>query len=120
MLIRLSKNRKDIYLLELAGSLDLYSSAQLKECVMKIIRTRIDRFIFSLKDIDSINSAGIGALIYAFSTLRKLNCTLTMLIPEGPVLEALEVSRLKGYFTIAPTLKDALEISDSAYRKNGS
>jgi len=106
--IRLSKNREGVYLLELAGDLDLISSNQLKEYIMRIAKTRIERFIISLNDVTNINSAGIGALIYAFSTLRKLNCTLIMLVPEGPVLEALHVSRIKKYFTIVHTLKDAL------------
>ena len=109
--IKLSKNSEGIYLLELAGNMDLLGSIQLKDYVMQMIKTRIERFIISVKDIESINSAGIGALIFVSSTLRKLNCTLIMHVPEGPVLEALEVSRLKNYFHIVSTLKDALEAS---------
>ena len=115
--IKLGKNSEGMYLLELAGNLDLISSDQLKDYVMKMIKTRIESFIISLKNIESINSAGIGALIFISSTLRKLNSTVIMLIPEGPVLEALEVSRLRNYFTIVHTLKDALEITSTASGK---
>ena len=113
MEIRIRKNDNGIYLVELGGSLDLYSSEQLKELVLKIIERRAERLIISLKDIDRVNSAGIGALIYISSTLKKLNCPLFFVVPEGPVMTALEVTRLKSYFTIAPTLNEAIALAGS-------
>jgi len=106
--IKLSKNSDGIYLMELMGNLDLYSSNHLKTYVMKKVKTGLDYLIVSLKDVAYINSAGIGALVNVCSTLKKLNCTLIMLVPEGPIMEALEMSRLVGYFTIVHSLKDAL------------
>lgn len=120
MEIKLSKNSEGVFLLELSGDLDLYGSNQLKEFVMKMIKTSIERFIISLNDIKSINSAGIGSLIYVFSTLRKLDCTLIILVPEGPVLEALEMSRIRSYFTIASSLKEALVITGRTASKKKS
>ena len=114
MEIKLSKNSEGIHILELSGNLDLLSSDQLKDYVMKMLKTRIECFIISVKNIESINSAGIGALIFISSTLRKLNCTLVMHVPEGPVLEALEVSKLKNYFQIVQSLKEAVELASSA------
>ena len=120
MEIKLSKNSKGIFLLKLSGDLDLCGSNQLKEFVMKMIKTRIERFIISLNDIKSINSAGIGALINIYSTLRKLNSTLVILVPQGPVLEALEMSRIRSYFTIAHSLKEALVITGRNSGKKSS
>jgi len=113
MKIRLSKSSESLYLIELGGNLDLKSSTMLKDYVIKMIKTPMETFIINLKDVASINSAGIGALIYVFSTLRKLNCTLILLAPDGPVLEALEVSRLRNYFTVVPNLKDAMQITNN-------
>ena len=111
MEIKVQKNDNDTYLLELSGSLDLYSSNQLKDLFMKIIESRIERIIISLKDVDSINSSGIGALIYISSTTRKLNCPLIVIIPEGPILQVLEAARLKHYFTIVPSMKEAMALA---------
>jgi len=80
---------------------------------MKVNKIKLESFIISLKNVRDINSAGIGALIYVFSTLRKLNCSMIMLVPKGPVLEALEISRIRNYFTIVHTLKEALTITNS-------
>ena len=108
--IKVSKNDDDIYLVKLSGEMDLYSSEQLKDLIMKIIANSIERFIIDLNKIDGINSAGIGALISIFSTLKKLNCPLVIIASEGEALRALEVTRLKGYFSIARNLEEALEL----------
>ena len=118
MEIKLSKNSGGIFLLELEGDLDLPGSNQLKDYIIQTVRIRIKRFIISLENVEHINSAGIGALIYVFSTLRKLNCTLIMVVPEGPVFEALEISRLKNYFSIVHTMKDALQITNNKQQKS--
>jgi len=106
MEIKVSKNDKDMYLIELSGSLDLYNSNQLKELFMKMIENKTDRVVMNLEKVDKINSAGIGALIYIASTLRKLGCPLVLVIPEGPILQVLEVTRLKTYFTIVPSMRE--------------
>ena len=110
MEIKIHKNDDNIHLVELSGSLDLYSSNQLKDLVMTMIKNKVERFIISLKGIDSINSAGIGAMIFVSSTLKKMNCPLVIIVQEGPVMQALEVTRLKSYFTIAPSLKEAVPL----------
>ena len=109
MEIKIRKNAENIHLVELSGALDLYSSEQLKQLFMKMIENKVERFFISLKEVNSINSSGIGALIFISSTLKKLNSSLIMIVPEGPVMNALEVTRLKSYFTIAPSLKEALK-----------
>ena len=108
MEIKLRRNGNNVFLMELSGVLDLYSSDQLKDLTMKLIGSRIERLIINLKKVNSINSAGIGALIFISSTLKKLNCPLVIIAPNGPVMHALEVTRLKNYFNFAPSLKEAL------------
>ena len=108
MEIKLSKNDKDIYLMELSGSLDLFSSNQLKDLIMQMVGKKVEHFIINLKNVDKINSSGIGALVYVSSTMKKISCPLIIIAPKGPVLHALEVTRLKGYFTIVSNLNEAI------------
>jgi len=111
MELKISKNTDDIYLIELFGAMDLYSSNQLKDSVMKIIKDKVDGFIINLNAVDNVNSAGIGALVSVSSTLKKLKCPLVIVVPEGPVTQALEVTRLRGYFIIANSLREALSLT---------
>jgi len=108
--IRIRKNSGGIHLMELSGALDLYSSNQLKEILIKMIENKVERFIISLSDIKTINSEGVGALIYASSTLKKFNYPLVIIAPEGPAMKALEATRVKNFFSIAPALKEAIAL----------
>ena len=108
MEIKTNKNKNDIFLVELSGSLDLYSSNQLKDLVIKMIKNKMEGFILDFNKVASINSSGIGALIFVSSTLKKLKCPLVIIVPEGPVMNALEVTRLRNYFTIVPSLEEAV------------
>ena len=111
MEIKVSKTTENVYIIEPIGSLDLCSSNILKDKIMKMIEVKAIHFILNLNEVDNINSAGIGALIYIFSTLRKINCPLVLVVKDGPVLQALELTRLKGYFTVVKTLEEAISIA---------
>jgi anti-sigma B factor antagonist len=108
MEIKISKNGNDVYLAELSGVMDIYGSGQFKELIVKITERKAEYIIVSMKKVDSVDSSGIGALLYVSSTLKKLNCPFIIVAPEGPVLRALELTRLKAYFSIASTLKEAV------------
>ena len=110
MEIKIKKNNDNIYLLKLSGSMDLLGSNQLKDLVLKMIENKAEHFVIDLSDVTGVNSDGIGALVYVSSTLKKLNCQLIMIVPEGPVLHALASIRLKHFFIIAPDLKEAIAL----------
>ena len=110
MEIKVQKDSNDVLILKLSGSLDLPNSNQLKEQFIKMIESKVEYFIIDLRDLIIANSSGIGALIYISSTLRKLKCPLVVVAPEGPALDVLELTRLKNYFTIVPTVEAAMAL----------
>jgi anti-sigma B factor antagonist len=110
MAIKVLKNDENIYIVELQGELDLFSSNMLKELVMKMIEHKIERFIIDLKKVDTINSAGLGALVYVSSTVKKMNFALAFTNINAAVKKAIELTKLAGYFPIVPTLEEAVEL----------
>ena len=117
MEIKVRKNKDNIYVIDLTGPLDLYSSTQLKDIIMNIIKSRVECCILDLKDVNNINSSGLGALIFVSSTLKKLSCPLIIVAPEGPVMQALEITRLRNYFTIVQSLEDAIPLAAAGFKK---
>ena len=112
MEIKIHKNDNSVFLVDLSGDMDLYSSNQLKDLVMKMIENKVECLVLNLTDIKSIYSAGIGALVYVSSTLKNLNYPLVVVAPpDGPALKALEITRLKNYFTIVPSVKEAAALA---------
>ena len=119
MEMKVQKDSNDVFLLEISGPLDLLSSNQLKEQFIKLIESKIEYLIIDLIGVSNINSPGIGALIYISSTLRKLKCPLIIVAPEGPVLSVLELTRLKNYFTVVPTVEAAMSLTACARKIKG-
>jgi anti-sigma B factor antagonist len=111
---RILKKAGDIYLIELQSGLDLYNSNQLKELVIKMAEKKIEKFIIDMSRVDKINSAGIGALIYVSSTIKKMNGQLVITKINDSVKNAMEVSKLSRYFQITASLQEALDLIQAA------
>jgi anti-sigma B factor antagonist len=108
MELRIRKNQ-EIYIIDIQGELDLYNSYKLKELLMKMLEKKIERFIINLDEVEYIDSSGIGALIYIFSTLKKLNHKLAMTNIHGSVKKVIELTKLMGFFPITETLDEAIK-----------
>jgi anti-sigma B factor antagonist len=110
MEIRILKNPDDIYLIELQGDLDLYHSNRLKELIMSMIKKKSEKFIIDMGKVEAINSSGIGALTFISSTVKKMNARLVIAKINDSVKIAMEVTKLSGYFSIAGSLQEALDL----------
>jgi anti-sigma B factor antagonist len=110
MEIRTLKNQDGIYLIELQASLDLYYSNQLKELMINMINKESEKFIIDMEKVETINSSGIGALIFISSTVKKMNARLVIARINDSVKQAMELSKLSGYFNIVGSLREALDL----------
>jgi anti-sigma B factor antagonist len=106
--IRIRTNQL-IYIIALQGEMELSDSNQLKELVMKMVEKRVERFILDVQNVKSIDSSGIGALIFISSTLKKMNLQLAIANVQGPVKDVMERTRLSGYFPIYPDVAQAIK-----------
>jgi anti-sigma B factor antagonist len=97
-----------IYILDLEGDMHLVDSNLLKELVMKMIEKKTERLILNVDKISSIDSSGIGALIYISSTLKKLNLSFAIANVGGSVKQVIEKIKLSDYFPICADLQSAI------------
>jgi anti-sigma B factor antagonist len=109
MELRIRKNQ-EIYIIDVQGELDLYNSYKLKELLTKMLEKKIERFIINLAGVEYIDSSGIGALIYVFSTLKKLNHKLAITNIHGSVKRVIEMTKLMGFFPVTETLDEAIKM----------
>jgi len=104
--IRKSSN---IYIIDIHGEMDLYNSYKLKDLVMKMLEKKVTKFVINLDKVEYIDSSGIGALIYICSTIKKMNLQLLVTNVHGSVKKVIELTKLMGYFPMAPTVNDAIK-----------
>jgi anti-sigma B factor antagonist len=106
--IRIRTNQ-NIYIIDVAGEMDMYNSNQLKELVMKMIEKKAERFIINVENIENIDSSGVGALIFISSTLKKLNLSLAIANVRGPVKQVMEKIRLSAFFPLYDSIEAAIK-----------
>jgi anti-sigma B factor antagonist len=107
------RTNKLIYIIDVSGEMDLYDSNRLKDLVMKMIEKKVERFIINVDHIKSIDSSGIGALIFISSTLKKMNFRFAIANVRGPVKQVIEKIKLSGYFPLYEDIGQAIkDLSD--------
>ncbi|MDR1288461.1 MAG: STAS domain-containing protein [Treponema sp.] len=97
-----------VYIIDLRGEMSLFDSNRLKEVVMKMIEKKVERLIINVKDVKTIDSSGIGALIFISSTFKKMNLELAIANVHGAVSTVLEKTKLSGYFPLYEKIGDAI------------
>ena len=92
-------------LLELSGRLMIYEDAQkIQNKIINELNESINIVIISFKDLEYLNSSGLGALITILTKSRNLGGeTIITNIPES-IHNLLLISKLNTVFSIEPDL----------------
>ena len=98
-----------IYIIDLDGSLDLYESNRLKDLVMKMIEKKVERFILNVREVNSIDSSGIGAFIYISSTIKKMSLRLAIANVRDRIKNIFEKTKMMNYFPVYEDMESAIE-----------
>ena len=108
MELKMRKN-KDVFIIDVAGEMDLYNSYKIKELVMKMMERQVKSVVINMEEVEYIDSSGIGALIHIYSTMKKSGCQLYITNIHGSVKKVIELTKLIGYFPITNSLEEALQ-----------
>jgi anti-sigma B factor antagonist len=98
-----------IYIIDVAGEMDIYNSNRLKDLIMKMIKKKVERFILNVENIQSIDSSGIGALIFISSTLKKMKLRFAIANVREPVKQVMEKIKLSAYFPLYDDMNTAVK-----------
>ncbi|MEM5947985.1 STAS domain-containing protein [Spirochaetia bacterium 38H-sp] len=95
-----TQKKGDTVIFFLQGEMDLYNSHMLKEHLSKIKEQNPKKIIINMKDVPYIDSSGIGALIYVYSSLKKEHIDFAITGIDGTVKRVIELTKLSEYFPI--------------------
>jgi anti-sigma B factor antagonist len=101
------RRNQEIYVIDIQGEVDLYTSFKLKELFISMVDKKIERFIINLEGVDYLDSSGIGALIFISSTIKRLNLKLAITNLRASVKRVMDATRLMEFFPITPTIVEA-------------
>ena len=94
------KTRKsgDVYIIDIQGDMDLYSSYRLKDLVKKMLQSNVRRLIVNLDQVEYIDSSGIGELVSSFTAVKKEGGILKLLSLTQKIQDLLAITKLLTVF----------------------
>lgn len=101
-------NEGQVCIVNLTGRLDLASGTNLKEELKTIFNQEKNMFHLNLKDVEFINSSGLGALVSIMKEIRLRKGRLTLSNLASYVKEIFEITQLSHIFEIYETQEEAL------------
>jgi anti-sigma B factor antagonist len=85
-----------VTIVDLSGLLMLgESSTVLRAAISELMDRRRSKIVLNFRDVTQIDSAGIGELVAAYTTIKNKEGRLKLLNPPKKVCEVLELTRLQ-------------------------
>jgi anti-sigma B factor antagonist len=97
----------DCAVLRVAGEVDLYTASELRQRVIGLIDDGILHLIADLRDVDFLDSTGLGALVGSLRRLRVREGSLE-LVTGGQILRILRLTGLTRVFPLHSSVGEAI------------
>ena len=88
------------------------SSAVLRKAILELIGKRQSKIILNFRDVSSIDSAGVGELVAAYTEIRRIEGRVRLLNPPKKVCDILELTQLSKVFQVYADEPSALRSFD--------
>ena len=97
-----------VVVLSLAGRLDLANGNKLKDEIKSILESGKTSIHLCMKDLEFVNSSGLGAMVSIMKEVRIQHGRLTLSDMADYVREVFDITQLSHIFEIFPTEEEAL------------
>ncbi len=99
------------------GDVDLYNAQELRDIIHNQVDSGIKSLILSFKNVSYIDSSGIGSLLHIIRTAWALKIRIAFADLTEPVMNLIELTKLRSFFPIAESMDDALTMVLSGEEK---
>ena len=90
----------DVCILDIEGRLDINVSNKIRENLDSVISNGKKKIVFNLREVDFINSSGLGILVSSLKKIKENGGVLKILNLQNYVKELFEISQLIKVFEI--------------------
>ena len=89
----------DVIAVGLAGRITLgEATGQLRDTVRKLVSDGHKKVLFNLEKVEYIDSAGLGEIVGAYTTIKNSGGVLKMVKVQGRALDLMQITRLMTLF----------------------
>ena len=101
--------RPGVTLVELKGRLALGRESQRVESIAdELVKNGHLKVVMDLSGVDYVDSAGIGILALISGRMKEAGGHVAMVVPEGRVLQMLNLTQMNRILSISATVAEAL------------
>ena len=86
--------------IEVTGEVDLYNVSELKKALFSITDGRVKSVVVDMKNVNYMDSSGIGALVAGQKKMRAHNGKFALMNIHDDVLNILKLATLDKFFKI--------------------
>ena len=98
----------DCAVLRIRGEVDAYSAPQLRERVIQLLADGIRHVIADLREVDFLDSTGLGALVGSLKRLRVQEGSLKLVTGGGSIPQLFRLTGLVRVFALHQSVPEAI------------
>jgi len=102
----------DCAVLRVGGEVDVYTAPQLRERVTSLVANGVRRIVADLRDVDFLDSTGLGALVGSLKRVREKDGSLTLVSDTGRILQVFRITGLVRAFEIHASVPAAISADE--------
>ena len=99
----------DCAVLQIRGEVDVYTAPQVRERVIQLLGGGVRHVIADLREVEFLDSTGLGALVGSLKRLREQDGSLGLVIADGKITTVFRVTGLDRVFTLHTSFPDAID-----------
>ncbi|MBN4067842.1 MAG: anti-anti-sigma factor [Alkaliphilus sp.] len=90
--------RETVWCVELVGEIDIYTANKFREMFEELYEKKRENIEIDAKNLDYIDSTGLGVMIGALKKLRKENKKITIINVKSNIKRVLEITGIDKIF----------------------
>jgi anti-sigma B factor antagonist len=98
----------DCAVLRVVGEVDLYSVPQLRERVIQLLADGTRHIVADLREVDFLDSTGLGALVGSLKRLREQGGSLNLVTSAGRIPQLFHLTGLDRVFALHQSIPEAI------------
>jgi anti-sigma B factor antagonist len=98
----------DCAVLRIVGEVDLYSTPQLRDRVIQLLADGTRHIVADLREVDFLDSTGLGALVGSLKRLREQDGSLSLVASAGRIPRLLHLTGLVHVFALYQSIPEAI------------
>ncbi|MDO3683292.1 STAS domain-containing protein [Micromonospora sp. C28ISP2-4] len=102
--------------IEVAGDLDMASAPQLRDRLLEMVNSGAGTVVVDLTQVGFVDSSGLGALVFAYKSLRGRDGWMGVAGVRQPVRNVFSITSVDRVIPLFDTVRDAEDGSEAAVR----